>query len=221
MTTRHRKPGPIRKAAETLLGGAAGIGAVTAVATVMHTGGTPAAAGTTQTAPASAGAAAGAGPAVVVTGDTPVSDVADPASPDATGSVTPTDVATNPRIQYQPTHAAPTRGFEPVSTPLPTQGSTTPPPVLRSRPTDPPTSGLPSGAPTGAPTSVPTSTPTTPVSTPTSPAPPTTTPSQPGEGGGGGSGGSGGGDGGLGGLLSGVLGTLGTVTGTVLGLGRH
>ncbi|NUP46858.1 MAG: hypothetical protein HOW97_06020, partial [Catenulispora sp.] len=45
MATRHRKTGPIRKAAETLLGGAAGIGAVTAVATALHTGGGPAAAG--------------------------------------------------------------------------------------------------------------------------------------------------------------------------------
>lgn len=42
MSHRHKKPGPIRKTAETLLGGAAGIGVVTAVATALHAGAAPA-----------------------------------------------------------------------------------------------------------------------------------------------------------------------------------
>lgn len=218
MASRHRKPGPIRKTAETLLGGAAGIGAVTAVATVLHTGaGTPAAAGTSaQSAPARVGttsAQTGAAPAVVVDGDTPVADTSDTPTADtpATGSATnpaapapSSDVADNaPRIQYEPTHAAPTAPsqYNAPFYPQPTQDS--PPPVTRSRPSDPPTSGLPTQAPSSPPT--------------TAPAPPTSTPSQPGTGGGDGGSGSG-----LGGLLDGVLGTLGSLTGTVLGgLGRH
>src|SRR5258708_5702582 len=50
MSHRHKRPGPIRKAAETLLGTAAGIGAATAVATVLHSGAhaTPEAQGSTS-----------------------------------------------------------------------------------------------------------------------------------------------------------------------------
>ena len=104
MATRHRKPGPIRKAAETLLGGAAGIGAVTAVATVMHTGaGTPAAAGTfPQTAPARPGASASdATPDPAAAGDTPVADASPggPPAPSATGSAPPSYGGTEPRIE--------------------------------------------------------------------------------------------------------------------------
>lgn len=53
--TRHRKTGPIRKAAETLLGGAAGIGAVTAVAALMHSGAAQPVAGDQASGPASVG----------------------------------------------------------------------------------------------------------------------------------------------------------------------
>jgi hypothetical protein len=219
MPHRHKKPGPIRKAAETLLGGAAGIGAVTAVATVLHTG--------SQAAPEAQGSTSGAG---VVPGaggpvDTPLpvapTSTTTPAPDVPSSSLGPGSQSTaggDPRIVAMPATFTPSSaGGAHGSASSPAPGPVSPPPSQSfiGGPVSPaPRTRV---VPTPAPTSDPPTTTKTPPPTSSAPAP---------SGGNGGSGSasggqsSGGGSGNpVGGLLGGVLGTLGTVVGGLLGGG--
>jgi hypothetical protein len=218
VATRHRKTGPIRKATETLLGGAAGIGAVTAVATALHSGsGTVSAGSPASAAPGSSSAVAGgdASNSAIV--------VSSPGAPSATGSPTAVPTTTggsapfDHRIQDAPAYHSATSPAPPASTlPPHANGSFSPPPTQETPIPEPlPRSRSISSPPPTQPTQQP-SQPAQP-SQPTEPSPSSTTPSKPSHSNPSSPGDGTQGDGGLGGLLGGVLGPLGSVVGSVLG----